>query len=262
MKKGIVLSISMMIIISLFTINNALCQDKAPSKSSKKQNSIKDQDKISKKQCNIEGIGIFKIDKTTIDVIKELENEFGTKTDIIYDFKDRYNAKGKYNSIFLIDTSNNRYPGSSLCPETKEYYIPVYKIADMEIRDIKLKFYKDILYEFDCTSTQELFEALKIKYGTPDIKKDTKVVSCLYKYTGNNVALEENTFTSTWTNGNIEAQDVMSNSYNDKCKEIFIRFLSISDNRIVDIEYQCHNKIKQQNESQKNQNRLKELKDF
>ena len=83
MKKVVVLFIAIIITLNYIPIDYASCKDTTPKKSTKKQSNIITQKEFPKRQCKIEGIGIFKIGKTNIDIIKDLENEFGTTTVIL-----------------------------------------------------------------------------------------------------------------------------------------------------------------------------------
>jgi hypothetical protein len=248
--------------MSLSYLDNALSEEQSQGKSAKKQSETESHGKNFKKQSNIDGIGYFKIGKTKIDIIKDLESEFGTETEIINDTYGLVQAKKRSNSIFqFIPKKKNSYE-FNICPDVKEYYIPVYVIADMEITQLNLKFYKDVLYEIKCDSTRELREALALKYGEPEKKIDKKSVSCFYKITGKKVTLEEETFYSSWYNRKIVANDVLTNWYNVKCEKILVNYINIYDTNIKQTVWKCKQDIRKRFDDTNKQERLKKLKDF
>ena len=258
MKKSAVLIFSMLLVFSLTCLDNALSKEQSPEKKAKKQSITKDV----KKQSNIEGIGNFKIGKTKIDIMKDLESEFGTQIETTSGDYDLYKMKGKKNSIFqIIPEQENSIP-PSLCPDFKQYYIPVYIIADMTITELKLNFYKDILSSIECDSSEELVEALELKYGKPESKIDKKSVSCFYKHTGNKVTLEEISIYSDWYNKDINAHNAVMSFYSSKCEPLFAKKLYIYDSNISKTIFQCDQDIRQRTDDSKKRERLKNLKGF
>ena len=132
----------------------------------------------------------------------------------------------------------------------------------MKIKGLKMTFYKDVLFEIECDSNKKLEEALKLKYGEPEFKLEKKQVSCIYKYTGNKVNYEDKTFMQTWENGNIKAVNYTIFWHNDKCEDMFLKSLIISDFSKKDIVDKCEKDIRNQHESKEKQKRVNKLKDF
>jgi len=247
MKKYVFFFFLAILVINFIASDNALSKEKSPKKT---------------KQCNIEGLGIFKIGKTNISIINDLENELNTKVIVTSNSLELYKLTGMPNHIFqFIPKSESDYQ-FSICPDVKEYVISVYNIADMKIEKLKLKFYKDVLFSISCDSSKELEEALKLKYGEPDFSVRTESVSCLYKYTGNKVTYEDKYYTSSWENGNIKALNTFMVWHGDKCENMFTRFLNIDDYKTSEIVRKCEDKIRQQHKVTENQKRVEKLKDF
>jgi hypothetical protein len=262
MKKYTFIMTTVILLITLFSPNSLLAQTKNSKKSTIKQE--KKSDKIDvKKQTNIDGLGIFKIGKTDISIITDLENEFGTKSVVTSDSFELIKAKGRNNSIFqLVPKNKSGYDQFSICPDVKEYQIPVYNIADMQIEKLHLKFYKDVLYNIECDSSKELGEALELKYGEPELKVENKPISCIYKASGNTVTYEEKTFTSSWYNGNIRSNNILHSYYSDKCENRRIKYFNIYDTKILETVYKCEEDLREQGANMEKQKRLKNLKDF
>ncbi|PKO01664.1 MAG: hypothetical protein CVU43_11810 [Chloroflexi bacterium HGW-Chloroflexi-5] len=256
MKKFILFLFSTILVINLLFLGNALSSD---TNLGEKQQNKEGSEKINpSKQCNIEGLGKFKIGKTKISIINDLEKELNTKVVVISDGYKIF-LKKKEPKYIIEDRSYGLF---SSCPDVKEYHISVYNIADMQIKELQLGFYKDVLFRIDCNSSKELEEALKIKYGEPELKWDKKSVSCIYKYSGNEVNYNDNTFTLKWQNGNIMATNYLKSWHDDKCKEQFAHKLHIADIHIFSIAFNCEMKVKHQHESDEKQKRIKKLKDF
>ena len=156
-------------------------------------------------QSKIEGIGNLKIGKTILN------------DELVEDFKDRFATFSKSDDI----------------PDLVHYKIPHYysEVIDMKIGDIKLDFYKGVLFYIRCDS-HELLEAFKLKYGIPTVHRVTKNVQCLFKLTGNIVTFQEKEETITWENGNIIASYYKSNTIDHKCQSDTYSSLSIYDKKI------------------------------
>ena len=263
MKKLAFFFFLVTLVISLISLDNVLSKEQSSEKSATKQSKKESQTKKVKKQTNISGLGIFKIGKTEIAIIDDLEKELTTKLVVTSDSYELVKAKGKSNLIFqLVPKNKTGYDQFSICPDVKEYLIPVYNIADMQIENLKLKFYKDVLFEISCDSTERLEEALKLKYGEPDMEVEKKSISCIYKYTGNKVTYEDKTFTSTWENGNINANNYIMFWHNDQCEERFLRTFYIRDSKTSEIISKCEKEIIDQNKIAEKQKREKKLKDL
>ena len=128
-------------------------------------------------------LGEFIIDKTTIEIIKSLEEKYNTTSEIINDAKtDSYFRLGNNddNSVKIAQIIENEQNISESpatapkCPKGKIFNIKGLKISDVEIINLKLSFYDDTLSNISCDITQELTEIIRLKYGkgVVELKKE------------------------------------------------------------------------------------------
>ena len=125
-------------------------------------------------------LGEFIIDKTTIEIIKSLEEKYNTSTEIINDARtDTYFRLGN-NGVKIAQIIENKQNISESpvtapkCPKAKVFNIRGLKISDVEIINLKLIFYDDTLSNISCDVTQELTEIIRLKYGkgVVELKKE------------------------------------------------------------------------------------------
>ncbi len=190
----------------------------------------------SKKQSNIEGIGILKIGKADVSDLKK-EWEIQLQKEDIY------------------------------CPDLKEYLMPLYSIADIHFYNLKLRFYKNILFEIywndsNFLENRKLLEALELKYGKPDKEIYKNTISCLYNLTGNRVPLDQYTTKSRWENGNIKAENVVRTFYDSNCESQVNSHFRIYDSKMSWKVLSCGKGLREQEQKENTQKRLKELNDF
>ena len=96
----------------------------------------------------------FKFDKKGNIANQFYREDFGSIfEEIKYDTISRYLKK---------DILNREIFG---CPNIKELGMFEYYIGDIKIRSLKLKFYKDTLYQISCTQNNKIEEGFKAKYG-------------------------------------------------------------------------------------------------
>nr|GFB63580.1 hypothetical protein [Tanacetum cinerariifolium] len=179
----------------------------------------------------MEGIGKFKIGKTTLAIIPELEAEMEVKVKRVGSYSDYAKAEGGDILELIPDATDDLKgpPYASLCPAAKVYMLPAYKVADIYLANVKLTFYNDILIDFHCDGSTELIEALGLKYGKPSMKKDEKDVPCTFTHTGNKIVYKEVTYTQSWNTPPLAAEAILMKYYDSKCKDNLINYFSICD---------------------------------
>jgi len=127
-----------------------------------------------------EGVGKFKINKSTVDVIKDVESEIGKTYDItnVLEFYNNHYINGdlKFQEI-IMDTTTN-------CKNSRIFYISEYTISNIKLKEIYLVFFKDLLVEFRCDKSKELDILFSRKYGRPYVfqKLSPDMVSNTLKY--------------------------------------------------------------------------------
>lgn len=139
----------------------------------------------------IDGVGKFKIDKTQINTITEIENELKKTCQITNELEFFLNKKEYQFSEILLDSSNIRL-----------FYLNEYIISDIKLTNIYFFFYNDYLIQFRCDRNKELDMILARKYGRPIIEQRT-----IPKIKNTILNLEYDEFVSkfTWIGGNVVA---------------------------------------------------------
>lgn len=217
--------------------------------------------KLSSQISKIEGIGNFKISKTTTLIISELEKELNTNTIKVHSVLEIFDLEKKSNAIAeILPDTIDEYSSpikASFCPDVKVFYINKYKISEITCKDVYLTFYKGLLTEFQCDVSDELSEAMVIKYGKPTKEKKEKYIDCFYNYSGNVVKHKEITVYEKWNNVNIKAQIYSSEYFNNSCEKSFISILTIYKDGVDKLISACDKKMQQTLKTR----RLKEKKD-
>jgi len=181
---------------------------------------------ICKGQEIIEGIGPFKINKTTTSIIDELVKNDGYKVKVIRKAADNLILTTRINKIIrevYYDTTGfykdqDQFPALYF-DNIKSYYIYKYTIAEFELWSIRLIFKNDVLIYYSSSVPAELGDAMALKFGEPERKTDEKEVTCLYKLTGNQVKSKDKTITSVWKNGTISATLTYDDFYDSGCNK-------------------------------------------
>ncbi|WP_343633433.1 hypothetical protein [Fluviicola sp.] len=180
----------------------------------------------------IEGIGLFKIGKTTVSSIEELSKKFSTKIKSTNSSSDLYNLTTNNNKIIIqlfADTvkTYNSPSYTSYSSNVKTYRIIGYSAADIELNDLTVKFYNDTLYYMNCNMSSDLNNAIKLKYGEGKIEVKEKEVVCKNRSTGIERKLIEKTYFQKWDHDDIMAVSILSEYYNDKCERRLVSALTI-----------------------------------
>lgn len=191
-------------------------------------------------QSKIDGIGPFRIGRTTIDIIDQIVKEKNVKVKQSSSGLDTYAPEGyllkKTKNIFiLIDPKLGeiKHPELRHDPNVKIYFIDYFEISGISISKLFLSFYKDTLYSVYADGSNELTEAMTLKYGQPKIESKVSKVKCSNRIAGE-FEVEEKNYTSEWTTGidSIKATSYSSIYYNDKCEKRFLSFFSIENNKL------------------------------
>lgn len=211
-------------------------------------------------QDKIEGVGIFKINTTTSEVVKQLANE--RRVNIKNLEKDIYDIKP--DQIFqLIGNQASSLPlYSSVCPRTQVYLIASYEVAGIALKDVYLTFYDNLLVKFQCDGTRELTEALKTKYGDPKTKLEEAEIKCRYTYSGNEVINKETRIEHTWTNGEIRAWEYIAKIYGRDCKPLYVHTFKVSADSRENEADKCNRDARMSLKRQDDSLKRKSLKDF
>lgn len=244
---------SLIFLISCLLITGG-CNNSDTNYSSKTRIAISFKDEIYKyvyvdtsgyyKARDFEGIGNFKIGRTTINIITDLEKELYNmakaeaekswglmeqpyKNEMIntslIDFKKNrriYSASGEntfspYDKTIILqllpnptDSLNN--PSKfSYCPDVKVFKILNYTISNIELKDLYLTFNKDTLVELKCDENEKITEALEYKYGKGAEINESFIYRCGF----NRVLRSGDVKIILWQNENILAELYKSHRY-------------------------------------------------
>lgn len=217
-------------------------------------------------QDKIEGIGKFKLKKTTTAYLDTLvkEKDFDRETIKNYDdyFKLMY-KKDKLAEMFPDTvTTYNSPPYSHYCKDTRVFYIPKMTISEIELKDTYLTFYKDTLVDIHTDYTSEIVEAFELKYGKSEIDKKEKEVKCTLKLTGGTITYTETMFYQYWENGNIKCTAAIGDYRDSKCEKQSISYISISIEKVSEKIRECDDKERDRLKNRQDKEKKKKLDDF
>ncbi len=159
-------------------------------------------------QSKIEGIGKYKIGKSTIAIIDSVKSELS------YRF-----GMGYSTYIFESVPDSTSSDPTVYCSGVRVFIsIEGLRISGIELGYTRFTFYRDTLIRMEFNYDFELEHFLTLKYGNPILKDESRTINCTYKLTGRSVAEREERVTKTWSNGKIKATSKIDKRLNDKCK--------------------------------------------
>lgn len=186
-------------------------------------------------KAQIEGISIFKIDKTNIKIIDSLANNgYNLKT-----CKDTYDcSKYKISGMNIYEMINDTIQPDSQLPLFKEYrkfIIAQYTVAGIEITEMQLSFYNDVLFSINISGDLRLSMALKEKYNG-EIKVDKNEVTCTSRL--GDYKEEEVCYTTIYReNEKFKAYSTFKIYYNDKCEKNTLNYTLIHNKETYKLVY-------------------------
>jgi hypothetical protein len=171
------------------------------------------------------GIGVFKIGSDTSVLMTFAKQNIDTIRDCS-DFENLLYAReknGEGDITQLLRLKRSQEQGNiglieSYCPQVTEYYISRYIVSGILIKNIRLKYFQNKLVQFSSDFSNEIKDALTVKYGKSSLSVESKKLSCMHNLTGIATPLVEKTYTEKWTNGPIRVLSVLYDKYDDKCK--------------------------------------------
>ena len=175
-------------------------------------------------QNKIDGIGQFKINKTTLKDIEQFADGLKLEmksSDQILDFS---SEAGNTTKILYVAANSDDFLTSPYAPilkNEKVIYIDNLHIAGIIIQDVYMNFWNDTLYKIESNGSDELIEAIKLKYGNPVTTKKERLLQCR---SGAGVLYNEKavTYTSKWVGlSNIQGINVVGKNFDLNCKAMF-----------------------------------------
>lgn len=219
---------------------------------------------------NVDGFGQIKLGKTYSQIIADLsieEKKIKTeskneKLDFMEVYMPRKVILLQYDSTMKKSEIDYMYVK---CMKAKLLILPEYKISDLKVEQIELRFLDDILYSIKVNSPSLDFkEAIETKYGKGHLEKTEKTVTCTSAYAPNGFEEKESTYTTTWDNDNpdIKTTSILMDYRDSKCKQTYLSYFSIEDNSKSKIVRNCEIDTRSAIERKKEQELKSKLKDF
>jgi hypothetical protein len=187
-------------------------------------------------KAQVDGIGPFRIGRTTTSIIDSIAKAERIKVKTSYDLMETfgsYSFKDKPSKIYLLgkkdggyDMSDPKYRPAQGC---QVYFIDYYQVAGIPIKKLYLSFYQDTLYQIYCDGDTKIEEAVTLKYGEGVITRNSRKIKCQSKFTGGEFEEEESDLQTTWDKraDSIIASSRFQTYYDEKCKEQFISYFMI-----------------------------------
>jgi hypothetical protein len=213
----------------------------------------------------LEGIGKFKIGKTTLAIIPELETELSTKTKRALTYSDVNAEKDRTAILELIPDSISSFKGpvyASQCKDVKVYLLPKYTVAGIELTQVRLRFYNGKLIDFSCDEAGKLADALTVKYGPAHSDYKERPIPCTLRNTGVSITRTGQTATKSWGSESLPAKYVVSKYYDNNCEEKYLSFFSIYDSSAVRKIAACEKEVAARIEKASSEEKRKKLGDL
>lgn len=181
----------------------------------------------------IKGLGRFQIGITTIDSMYAMESTFDKPIRAISDKYEESIQETYFNSFVQLvsnDVLSEKVENAFCSNNITLFKSPMFTISGIEIIDLKLTFYKNVLIKIDCEYSEDLKDGLVLKYGKGQVKSSKSPVKCYYKLTGRTEGIYYNISTQrVWVNGAIKAVLSYQYTYNNECEPEEVSTLMIAD---------------------------------
>lgn len=188
-------------------------------------------------QNKIDGIGQFRIGKTTTAAIDQMANDKNVKINTASTSMDRYLADGETykitkNIFVLAAPSGDDFedPHFKHSKDVKVYLIDYMEISGVPFSKLYLSFYKDTLYSIYSEGRSEIREAMTTKYGEPVLKVIKKKIKCTSRLAGT-FEVEQANYDSQWATGFPAIKAILYTGvyYNSKCEKMPYSYFNIKN---------------------------------
>lgn len=204
-------------------------------------------------QSNLDGIYKLKPGVTDIGIIDELQKELKIKVVEISDYMNYYNKVGyrfigisgrmtpKDAFVHIINANTKQdikkeadivIPYAPYSKDHQVYFISKIPVSGIKLEGVLLFFRQNILVKVECEKTDDLMNAMEIKFGKGLVETKTDTVKCLYKLTGNEIKQAEYTITTTWKGNDVEAYSYARAYFDENCKGVAINKFYITSNSL------------------------------
>ncbi|SKC09482.1 hypothetical protein SAMN05660477_02977 [Soonwooa buanensis] len=181
-------------------------------------------------QSNIEGIGIFKINKTKVAIIDSLKNvDYMLQVcEVPQTCNISSYASTTSKKIFELKKQDKIVSDYPLIDNAQVFILSKYDVADFTIKELRLKFYNGVLYDIHTDNIIPLVQKLELKYKS-EPKVDEKEITCSSVY--GQYKRTEGTYTTVFRDDTINASSVMYKFHNSKCKADVLAFFTMYDKK-------------------------------
>lgn len=221
---------------------------------------------VSYSQTAIEGLGKFKLLKVTTAYLDTLAKEKSLDREKIKTSQDNIrfnNRKGKLAEIFPDTVDSYKSPiYAHQCRSVRVFFIPSIDFSGIELANTYLTFDNDTLVDIQTDYKTEVIEALKAKYGNPEIEKKENEEKCKFSYSGNEVKFTETMYYQKWSNARIKCVAVIGSYRNSQCEKKTLSYINISvEGKTTEI-VKCDLLIQAELEKVRTANKKTQLSDF
>lgn len=217
-------------------------------------------------QNKIEGIGKFKIQKTTTSSLDSIVKELDYDREKITSWDEYFKISSKENKIAeIFPDTVNKYGSlsySTYCTTARVFYIPRFKVSGIELKNTYFTFYKDTLIKIKTDYSGDIIDAFETKYGKPVLDKSEKKVECTLTYTGTKVTYKETIYYQYWENENIKCTAAIGEYRSSNCERKILSYISVGIEKLEDVVRECDRKEKDRLNENLNFEKKKKLADF
>jgi len=176
-----------------------------------------------KAQETFKGIGIFKIGIDTSVLYNYVkENKFQLRaitSDDQYINATTLSGYGIIGKLYHNLEEKDILRHLSNCPEVKEFSISSYDIAGISLKNVRLIYYKDRLFSFECEYNNNAKDAIEAKYGALPVKMTYDTSKCIYNLTGHERLLIANKIDRSKLFGDILLVIIIKKGFDSHCEE-------------------------------------------
>ena len=200
---------------------------------------------------DINGISIFKIGETKENIIHILidsmhysgikeKNASDLQTSQLRNLNSKLDDKIIYKGKISIDTAKFdikeiyktklSLEEDMFTPGIEKYFVQRFPITDeIALNNIEMFFMNGLLCYVRMDWNPKVDDALKLKYGEPNIKSEDKIITCTYTYTGAKFDKTGSTIYKTWVNKNSDVRVISFAElyYDDNCEKQFDIWMEI-----------------------------------
>ncbi|PZF74376.1 hypothetical protein [Taibaiella soli] len=157
-------------------------------------------------QAKIEGLGRFKINKTSVALLDTLETEGFKRTIIHTRSEQRATELARHKTIAEVKPvtyASNPRVRISTCKDVKVFFIPFIEIDGFRVNDVYLVFYCNILAGIQADRSVKLVSVFESEYGKAPLVVEHKEHFCINPSAAVKKNYTHRAYTQRWRNNTI-----------------------------------------------------------